>query len=338
MNKDPNKTFYPSKPNSLNRKPNLPLQLKPTDTCILCNTNHEMSKCLKFKDLSLEQKRLIVRNSVLCFHCLSSKHFLRDCKVQEGKMCGIGGCKLYHHSLLHSERPQFHVEYDRVQYAPLNEEEENAIAHLFEEGPGRMMHLARKGAISLQTLVCNVAIKGKNLRTVALLDTGSTMTVIDEDFAKKHQFPIIDQREGQEVYMVDRLVKMEGIQYLVELTISSSENDRVSRVEAWTVKNLVHDCGIVDWSERKKAFPHLKDINFPKLPVNPKITILFGINTTRMFHSTQTVHNPENENDPVAMKTFLGWTCVGRSDNPKQLSIDPTSQLNKVLFSAHSPK
>ena len=119
---------------------------------------------------------------------------------------------------------------------------------------------------------------------------------------------------------------------------TSAENDLTTRIEAWTVKNLVHDCGIVDWSERKKAFPHLRRILFPKLPVNPKITILFGINTTRMFHSTHTVNNPENENDPVAMKTFLGWTCVGRSDRPMLLSVDPTSQLNKMLFSAHSPK
>ena len=230
------------------------------------------------------------------------------------------------------------IEYDKYQNVPLTEEEEHSIAHLFEDTTGRMMHLARKGAISLQTLVCNVAVKNGNLRTVALLDTGSTMTVIDEDFALEQGFRVIRQREGQEVYMVDRLVKMEGIQYLVELTISSTENDLTTRIEAWTVKNLVQDCGIVDWCERKHDFPHLRRIMFPHLPVNPKITILFGINTTRLFCSSQTVFNPKNSDDPVAMKTFLGWTCVGRSTNPDQLKIDPTPQLNSLMLTAHSQK
>ena len=230
------------------------------------------------------------------------------------------------------------VEFDRSQGVPLNEEEEHSIAHLFEDTPGRMMHLAKKGAISLQTLVCNIAVKSGNLRTVALLDTGSTMTVIDEDFALKHGFRIIRQREGQEVYMVDRLVKMEGIQSLVEFTISSVENDVTTRIEAWTVKNLVQDCGIVDWSERKHDFPYLRRIAFPKLPVNPKITILFGINTTRLFRSNQTVFDSKNPDDPVAIKTFLGWTCVGRSINPDQLRIDPTPQLNSLMLTAHSEK
>ena len=339
---DPTKTYRGfNKPGGFNKSRDFnrgPLQLKPTDTCVLCKTTHEMWQCPKFKVLSLEQRKLIARSSVLCFHCLSTKHFIRDCKVQEGKVCGIRDCKLFHHPLLHYDRPQMNIEYDKYQNVPLTEEEEHSIAHLFEDTTGRMMHLARKGAISLQTLVCNVAVKNGNLRTVALLDTGSTMTVIDEDFALEQGFRVIRQREGQEVYMVDRLVKMEGIQYLVELTISSTENDLTTRIEAWTVKNLVQDCGIVDWCERKHDFPHLRRIRFPTLPVNPKITILFGINTTRLFCSSQTVFNPENSDDPVAMKTFLGWTCVGRSTNPDQLKIDPTPQLNSLMLTAHSQK
>ena len=286
----------------------------------------------------MEEKMLIMRSSVLCFHCLSSKHFVRDCQFQEGKLCGVRNCKQYHHPLLHVDRPQVNFEYDPRQFEPLSEDEQNLISHLIENDRPFMAHVAGNGAISLQTIVCNVAVKDGNLQTVALLDTGSTMTAIDEDFALKHEFKVLRQREGQEVYTVDRLVKFKGIQYLVEVLVSSCEGETVTRIEAWTVKDLVQNCGIVDWKEKKKNFPHLKKVRFPTLPVDPKITILFGINTTRMFRSTHTVANPDNTEDPVAIKTLLGWTCIGRSSNPEQLTVDPMPQLNSVLFTGHSEK
>ena len=308
-----------------------PLKLKPTDVCVLCKTSHEMSSCSKFKNLSIQEKKLIVRSSVLCFHCLSTKHFLRDCKERKGQLCGIQGCKLYHHPLIHADKLQINVEYDHDNFQPLTEEEMESISYLFTNQES-INHIAHKGAVSLQTVVCNVESNGKSIKTVALLDTGSTMTAIDEDFAFENNLKILGKREGQEVYVIDRLVKMDGYQYLVEFTISSVDNDTSTRIEAWTIKNLVQDCGIVDWSERKVDFPHLKKINFPKLPKNAKITVLFGCNVTRLFASTKTIVDRESRSGPVAIRTFLGWTCVGNSANPKQLRKDPTPELVNILL------
>ena len=314
-----------------NKQTREPLKLKPTDSCVLCKTFHEMSKCPKFKDLSLSEKKLIIRSSVLCYHCLSTKHFVKDCKVNEGKLCGVRDCKLYHHPLIHTDRNQMNFEFESSNFDPLSESEKESIAYLFPEQQTNY-HVAQKGAISLQTVVCNVAVKGDNIKTVALLDTGSTMTAIDEDFVFKNDLKILAKRPGQEVYLIDRLVKLEGFQYKVQLTISSVDNNTTTRIEAWTVKNLVHDCGIVDWSERKKDFPHLRKVNFPQLPKNPKITILFGCNTTRLFAASKVIFNEKKMDDPVAMRTFLGWTCLGKSSDPKQLETDPTSQLVNVLL------
>ena len=314
------------------------LVLKPTDICVLCGTTHEMSRCPKFRELSMPQKKLIMRSSVLCFHCLSTRHFIRDCKVQEGKFCGVNDCKRYHHPLLHDETAQITFEYDHNQFDTLSEEEQQMIAHLLVVDTPRMNHVAGNGAISLQTIVCNVATPKGTICTVALLDTGSTMTAIDEDFALKHGFKILQEREGQSVYTVDRLVKFEGTQYRVEVLVSSVDNDTITKIDAWTVKNLVGNCGIVDWRIKKKEFPHLKRIRFPPLPEDPRVTILFGINTTRLFRSTQTVSNPDNPSHPVAIRTMLGWTCIGRSDNTEQLTKDPTPYLNSVLFKDHPQK
>ena len=310
---DPTKRIY-----SKTGPPKEPLKLKPTDTCVLCNVRHEMSDCPRFKALPLKEKKLIVRSSVLCFHCLSTKHFLKDCKTNKDRLCNVRNCRLYHHPLLHADTVRINVEYSIIDMEPLTEEETDSISHLFSETE-TINHIAHKGSVSLQTVVCNVTSGNNYIKTVALLDTGSTMTAIDEDFAMNNNLNIIGKRDGQEVYVIDRLVKMKGHQYKVELTVSSVDKDTSTRIEAWTIKNLVQNCGIVDWSERKRDFPHLQKINFPKLPENPKITILFGCNVTRMFKSTKTVADENNLGGPIAIRTFLGWTCVGNSANTTQI-------------------
>ena len=328
----PKKNFDPTKTVRFDTRPaREPLQLKPTETCILCNVRHEMSECPKFKVLSLKEKKLIVRSSVLCFHCLSNKHFLKDCTTKKGQLCGVKNCKFYHHPLIHAEKIRFNVEYTIQDMESLTGEEFDSISYLFCETES-INHIAQKGSISLQTVVCNVTSGNNYVKTVALLDTGSTMTAIDEDFAFNNNLKIIGKRDGQEVYVIDRLVKMKGFQYQVELTVSSVDKDTSTQIEAWTIKNLVQNCGIVDWSERKNDFPHLRQINFPQLPENPKITILFGCNVTRMFKSTKTIADEDNQGGPIAMRTFLGWTCVGNSANQTQLNKDPTSELINVFL------
>ena len=107
------------------------LELRPTDICELCNMFHEMSKCPKFEQLCLTKKKLLMRLFVLCFHCLSSQHLARDCKVDEEITCGIRGCKSFHHPLIHADKKSKSFEFDRNQFTPLSVAEKDSIWHLF---------------------------------------------------------------------------------------------------------------------------------------------------------------------------------------------------------------
>ncbi len=85
------------------------------------------------------------------------------------------------------------------------------------------------------------------------------------------------------------------------------------------MKNLARHTSVVDWSERKKQFPYLKDIEFPKMPTDLTIKIIMGVDNTAFFTPFETIRNPDNETDPTAIKLSLGWTCVGRSSpSPKK--------------------
>ena len=146
-------------------------------------------------------------------------------------------------------------------------------------------------------------------------------------------------KKGREIHLIDRTIKIDGEQHLVEMQISSSDNLSTSTFQAWTVQNMAARTGVVDWSERRKDFPHLKVVNFPKLPENPKIQILFGLNYTRLFASTKTITNEDCIDDPIAIRTFLGWTCIGRSSATKTMTKrqDPTNYFTNVIFPPLSP-
>jgi hypothetical protein len=71
--------------------------------CSCCKKAHLIPECPKFKSLSNQKQSTIIRRDRLCHHCLEGPHFTRDCKTKEGRLCGIDGCKLYHHKVLHRE-------------------------------------------------------------------------------------------------------------------------------------------------------------------------------------------------------------------------------------------
>jgi hypothetical protein len=293
---------------------NLPRPPQPTSQfkegqCSCCRQAHKLPDCPKFKNLTHQQQSTIIRHDRLCYHCLEGPHFTRDCKIHEGRKCGLDGCTLYHHRVLHQDPKSskfvgFQID-DEIEPSPPTAAELADVQNQFK--------ILQNGAISIQTLICNV-LSGKqkratNVKTVVLIDSGSSITCIDEDFAMENNLRILGRREGMTLHMLERIVKLPEDQLKVKLQLSSIDQNCTKNVTAWTVKNLAKHTSVVNWSERIKQFPYLKDIEFLEMPKDSTIKIIMGV--------------PDNETDPTAIRLSLGWTCVGRScpsPNPKEES------------------
>lgn len=68
--------------------------------CLCCSGSHRLFACNEFKEQPTGAKLDIVRNSRLCFNCLSPNHRVHDC--QSTFVCSK--CKQRHNTLLHFER------------------------------------------------------------------------------------------------------------------------------------------------------------------------------------------------------------------------------------------
>jgi hypothetical protein len=235
---------------------------------------------------------------------------------------------LYHHRVLHRDPKSsrfvgFQID-EEMEPDPPTMEELADVQNVFK--------ISQNGAISIQTLICNV-LSGKNrraanVRTVVLIDSGSSVTFIDEDFAKENNFRILGKRKGMTLHMLERVETLPGEQLHVEFQLSSicdHVQSCTKNVSGWTVKNLAEHTSVVDWSEQKKQFAHLKDLHFPKMPEDSTIKIIMGVDNTAFFTPVEIIRNPDNETDPTAIRLTLGWTCVGRSSpspkNDKKLSF-----------------
>jgi hypothetical protein len=139
--------------------------------CLLCTTAHPMFRCKKFLTLEVKQRFAVVQANRLCFHCMNSRHRISKCTYNQGKPCGITNFVRYHHPLLHIN-PKVAVFYeDRDSYcselpdlSEINFEEmdSNSDSDKVETFNVDVSHVARAGAVSLQTIVCDVKAGGKS--------------------------------------------------------------------------------------------------------------------------------------------------------------------------------
>jgi hypothetical protein len=177
-------------------------------------------------------------------------------------------------------------------------------------------YVASPGAISLQTLVVNVEGKTGAVETIALLDSGSTITLIDAQLAKLIQAIILQTNVPRSVKYVDRKADFTSDRVQVALTNENTHQN----VVAWTVPKI-SNAGIVDWSVVKDQFDYLKDIPFPSLPPGAKLGLIIGTDHNFLLRPIQVIDDPSNPRGPRATLTPLGWTCTGPSSSPDKVKF-----------------
>lgn len=65
--------------------------------CRICNKDHPLRKCLRFRRLSTASRYKVVRRYKYCTNCLAHSHTLMGCQCRD--RCKI--CLAEHHTLLH---------------------------------------------------------------------------------------------------------------------------------------------------------------------------------------------------------------------------------------------
>lgn len=249
---------------------------KPQQQCAVCNEQHKLTNCLKFKDMPTADKWGIVKANSLCRICLG-KH-KRRCWFT--KQCGVNGCTVQHNSLLHNE----------------------------EQPCGTLNSHKGEDESYFRIVPVTLYSDTKSVTIYALMDDGSSLTLLDQKIAdllsvKGINDPLCIRWTGDVSRYEDNSIR-------VNLKISSTKpNSQIFPVNAvCTVKNLDLSSETMVVESIKQKFPYLVGIPLEGYE-NVIPSMIIGTNNPNLISSLKTVEGDWQQ--PVASKTRLGWTLFG---------------------------
>ncbi|XP_043069090.1 uncharacterized protein [Drosophila bipectinata] len=171
--------------------------------CPICEGQHQVRDCEDFISASTTTRIESARKRRLCFSCLEPGHMSRFCRKSRG--CNVLGCQMRHHHLLHevperSKRPPVadgghRRDLDRQPYRDGNNRrgvprsvdssERNHPTSAAVELPHRNLSIDSIGCHLLFGIL-PVTLYGENTKvdTYALLDEGSSVTLIDDELIR----------------------------------------------------------------------------------------------------------------------------------------------------------
>ena len=261
------------------------------NNCPLADGTHKIWNCPIFKNMNVTDRYAVVREERLCYGCLGKGHAIKDCKVHP---CGINGCTKKHNRLLHSENQMDEGSHAvNVSAATINQS--NQVTSF------------------LQLVPVSVQSGGNRLTTYAFLDSGSTVSFIDQSV--KNQL----QAKGTDVTL--NIAGIHGTQDLrtenVPITIEGLHS-KVHSIEAFAHPSISLGNTTYDYKELKKKFRHLNVLTNRTFNLM-EVGIILGQDAYEIQRPLD--YKIGTRSEPFAVLTKLRWVVSGPMTGKKSQNV-----------------
>ncbi|XP_036329455.1 uncharacterized protein LOC118741564 [Rhagoletis pomonella] len=282
--------------------------------CPICQGQHKPYDCKRLIEASVANRWTEVKSRRLCFACLNAGHTTRDCRQR--KICGTGGCNRFHNKLLHEtppvQPPVPSSSSTKNTTQPISTQLSSAppvnSRQSTDTGAAVLSCAANSKVSKLLFRILPVTVYGRqrHIDTYALLDEGSSITMIDNTLAEE-----LDLR-GQQHNLNVQWFGGHSVQEpatLVGLYISGAGMTKKHKMQnVYAVKNLQLP------SQSLSPVDLLcDDKRVRQLPVQPQSgavpRVLIGIDNCHLGIASSTISM--RKNGPYAANTELGWVVFG---------------------------
>ena len=260
-----------------------------TKQCPLRDGDHKIWMCMEFKQQGVNERYETLEKYKLCFCCLNS-HLMKDCKSD--RVCGVNGCTKKHNKLLHSDSSK--TEKDKTSEEPSSQN---------RAGGSSMLSTGSSGF--LQLIPISIGNDKRSVETLALCDTGSTVSFMDKTLVD------LLKLKGKESVM-----SVAGIHGLSEMKteivtarIGPSETDTAGeKITFCSHPNLNVGDKIYDFTKMKENYVYLN--NLPDIKVSmADVKVILGQDAYHLIRPLE--YKSGGRDEPWAVKTSLGWTVSG---------------------------
>ncbi|XP_038066468.1 uncharacterized protein LOC119736528 [Patiria miniata] len=269
--------------------------------CPLCSGGHALAACNNFGKMSPTDRVKVASENKLCFNCLCSRHFSRQCKAAP---CGFQGCRGKHSRLLHGVFQRANSEDGG---APKESPDDQKVGATSLACGSSQEH--SKIALPVVAVMVRGAGSGEWLKTNALLDPGSNRSFCSMELVK-----MLGVKGTPQSLSLDTLNENAQVQTVVlSLDVSGIVGKAHTRKsfcipEIHALKEfptLRDSCATL---EDVRKFKHLRDIPVPCV-AKDGVAILIGQDAPQALVPLEVRRGAEGE--PYAVRTCLGWTVNG---------------------------
>ena len=262
-----------------------------SDHCPLADGTHKIWNCPLFRNMSVNDRYAAVRKQRLCYGCLGKGHAIKDCKVNA---CGINGCIKKHNRLLHSENQMDEGNHAvNVSAATINQS--NEVTSFLQIVP-----------VSIQS-------GGNRLNTYAFLDSGSTVSFIDQSVQEKLR------AQGTDVTL--NIAGIHGTKdpktEKVPLKIKGLHS-KVHSIEAFAHPSISMGNTNYNYNKLKQSFNHLSVL--PNKSFNlMEVGIILGQDAYGLQRPLD--YKIGTRSEPFAVLTELGWVVSGPMTGKRRQNV-----------------
>ncbi|XP_072931828.1 uncharacterized protein [Epargyreus clarus] len=262
-------------------------QVEEKKTCPHCQYEHHLFECRKFLQLPMKERWDVATKSKMCFKCLQGRHRKETCRRPPCKTC-----KRWHHFVLHEElwdhpKPEEKKEIANNVMLPVN--------------------TARTAKAYLKMVPVELYGPKGAARILALLDEGSTVTLLDSAVARQIGLkgPVealtLETVGGKTISKEDSMkvnVRLKGMHQTKKRTISGARTiDDINLTPQRLEIRRIEECA------------HLKPMSKQLYYEEESPKLLIGQDNWELIVSRATRKGKRGQ--PVASLTYLGWVLHG---------------------------
>ena len=282
---------------------------KPVPKCPCClETGHRIALCEKFYLMAPLERRAFAATNNLCYICMHNDHSSQSCPNKTYR-CGI--CGMRHHFLLHppSNRAHVHQEQeadDLIDFQVMDTQHLSCGYQQSAENNSKSLSL--EVALTYVTVWLTNPTTHKTLKVNLLADTGANTSCIDSGLGKElgltgTKRPYHVQVGGGQVHSYHSLpspgphpgIQSDAEEYTIEFQVYTQPCGRLDPV---------------DWSDCKRQWSHLRELDLPQAASHP-VQGIIGTNDFLLL-APQAPAVTAGRHDPIAMRSRLGWLVGGQ--------------------------
>ena len=279
--------------------------------CVFCLKDHLPELCDQVTEI--DERKGILKKYARCFACLNSNHRAFECRSKG--VCR--NCKGKHHTSICSTNT-------RNPNPAAGTSVHKSSTPLNASAPSWVGNTGSGTSVALQTALAKVEGEKCESRVRVLFDTGSHTSFISAEAVNRIGLRAV-RREALSIQAFGSTETKEKVRDVVEISLVSLNGRKKVKVHCFVVDEIASIANVHP-EKVKTRYSHIKDVYFSDVCRNHdvlEINVLIGSDNFWKFQQNEVKRG--GPDDPVAVKTVLGWVLSGPLQGK---SLNSTSIVN----------